>query len=205
MPTAWISMAFFALAGAISPGPVNVMASSLGARQGFWHALPHVAGASLSYCAVVLLMGGSMQVLLQTWPALTTVTQYVGALYLLYLAARIAMAPVQALDAHTADAQAPDWRRSALQGVLTQSLNPKAWLVALSGVSLFVPQGATSASRLWLCCAISGVVCFVSVACWAALGTLIRRWLQKPRYQRVFNRVLAGLLVLTVLDMLDWL
>lgn len=203
MPTAWISMAFFALAGAISPGPVNVIASSLGARQGFWRALPHVAGASLSYCAVVLLMGGSMQVLLQTWPALTTVTQYAGAVYLLYLAARIALAAAQPLDA-AADTPQSGWHHGALQGVLTQSLNPKAWLVALSGVSLFVPQGAASAQRLWLFCAISGVVCFASVACWAALGTLIRRWLQQPRYQRLFNRVLAGLLVLTVLDMLDW-
>lgn len=42
MPAGWISMALFALAGAISPGPVHVIASSQGARHGFWRALPHV-------------------------------------------------------------------------------------------------------------------------------------------------------------------
>ncbi len=203
MPTVWISMAMFALAGSISPGPVNVMASSLGANQGFLRALPHVAGASLSYCGVVLLMGSGMQALLVAVPALATVTQYAGALYLLYLAVRIALAPVQSLEVPATGSPAQGWRHGALQGVLTQSLNPKAWLVALSGVSLFVPHDAASAYRLWLFCAISGFVCFASVACWAALGTLIRQWLHQPCYQRRFNRVLAGLLLLTVLDMLD--
>ncbi|APW44864.1 LysE family translocator [Rhodoferax saidenbachensis] len=205
MPAVWISMALFALAGAISPGPVNVIASSQGARHGFLRALPHVAGASLSYCAVVLLMGGGMQWLLQTWPALTTATQYAGALYLLYLAFKIARAPTQ--TQYTPDAATPGthWQHGALQGALTQGLNPKAWLVALSGVSLFVPAGAEAGTTLWLFCAISGVVCFGSVACWAALGTLIRQWLQPIHHQRLFNRVMAGLLVLTVLDMVDLL
>ena len=205
MPAVWISMALFALAGAISPGPVNVIASSQGARHGFWRALPHVAGASQSYCAVVLLMGGSMQWLLQTWPALTTATQYAGALYLLYLAFKIARAPAQALNNANASAQAARWHHDAVQGALIQGLNPKAWLVALSGVSLFVPAGVDASLRLWLFCAISGVVCFGSVACWAALGTLIRQWLQPAHHQRLFNRVMAGLLVLTVLDMVELL
>ncbi len=187
MPTTWIPMVFFTLAGAISPGPVNVIASSLGARQGFWRSLPHVAGASLSYCAVILLMGSGMQVLLQTWPALVTATHYTGALYLLYLAARIALAPAATPDSR-ADTPDTDWRHNALQGLLTQSLNPKAWLVALSGVGLFVPPNPGNAAGLWLFCAISGVVCFVSVACWAALGSLIQRWLQQPRHQRMFKQ-----------------
>lgn len=201
MSAVWMPMVFFALAGAISPGPVNVIASSLGARDGFVRALPHVAGASLSYCAVVLLMGAGMQALLT--PALATVAQYTAAAYLLYLAVRIASAPVQAMDALTA----PSTRRQAwaglLQGASVQSLNPKAWLVALSGVSLFVPLDAQHTSQLWLFCAISGIVCFLSVAVWAALGTLIRQWLHDLRYQRLFNRSLALMLALTVLPMLD--
>lgn len=202
MPTSWIPMVLFALAGAISPGPVNVIASSLGARQGFWRALPHVAGASIGYCAVILLMGSGMNILLQTWPALVAATYYAGAMYLLYLAARIALTPATTPDAHDV---APDrhWRHNALQGLLAQTLNPKAWLVALSGVGLFVPPNPNHSTRLWLFCAISGVVCFLSVACWAALGTLIRGWLQQPRHQRSFNRALAALLVLTVAQMLD--
>ena len=45
--------------------------------------------------------------------------------------------------------------------------------------------------RLLAFCATSGFVCFASVAAWAALGRLIRRWLVHPPYQKLFHRVLA--------------
>ncbi len=203
MQAVWISMAFFALAGAISPGPVNVIASALGAAQGFVRALPHVLGATLSYCGVVWLMGSSLQVVLVSYPEIAQVTQYVGAAYLLYLAVRIARAqPSVPGAAPQASSALQVWSQGLLQGALTQSLNPKAWLVALSGVSLFVPEGPDSTQRLLMFCAISGVVCFVSVAAWAALGKLIRRLLAHAPYQRLFNRLLAALLVVTVYSML---
>jgi threonine/homoserine/homoserine lactone efflux protein len=204
MQSILVSMMFFSLAGAISPGPVNLIASSLGARLGFIGALPHVAGASLSYCVVVWLMGSSLRLLLLTWPAVAQITQYVGAAYLLYLALRILKATVTS-DTHTSQplaGPARQWIQGVVQGGLVQSLNPKAWLVALSGVSLFVAGQQNADHMLIFFCAISGVVCFVSVAAWAAVGTLIRQWLAQPRYQRIFNQVLATLLVLTVYSML---
>jgi threonine/homoserine/homoserine lactone efflux protein len=203
MQVVWVSMALFALAGAISPGPVNVMASSLGAAQGFVRALPHVLGATLSYCGVVWLMGSGLQMVLLAYPQIAQVTQYAGAAYLLYLAVCIARAQPGTPDAAPQGAGAVHfWTRGLLQGALTQSLNPKAWLVALSGVSLFVPDGPDGTQRLLLFCAISGLVCFGSVAAWAALGQLIRRWLAHAPHQRLFNRLLAALLVFTVYSML---
>lgn len=203
MQAVWMSMGLFALAGAISPGPVNVIASALGAAQGFGRALPHVTGATLSYCGVVLLMGSGLQVVLLRYPQIAQVVQYVGAAYLLYLALRIATATPMPLDAAPQPARAVKvWTQGFLQGVLTQSLNPKAWLVALSGVGIFVPSGPDGVQRLLLFCAISGGVCFVSVSAWAVLGKVIRRWLSHGPYQRVFNRLLGGLLVLAVYGML---
>lgn len=198
------SMMLFSLAGALSPGPVNIIASSLGARLGFVAALPHVAGASLSYCAVVWLMGSSLRLLLLAWPSVAQTTQYVGAAYMLYLAMRIFKASVGShASAPTAVAgQTRPWRQGLAQGVLSQSLNPKAWLVALSGVSLFVAGQQNASQMLFIFCIISGSVCFASVATWAAMGTLIRQWLAQPRYQRRFNQGLAVLLVLTVVSML---
>jgi threonine/homoserine/homoserine lactone efflux protein len=203
MQAVWFSMGLFALAGAISPGPVNVIASALGAAQGFVRALPHVLGATLSYCVVVWLMGSSLQLVFTAYPEIAHITQYAGAAYLLYLAVRIATAKPSVTGAvSNTSSTLKVWTQGLLQGALTQSLNPKAWLVALSGVGIFVPSGPDSAQRLLMFCAISGVVCFVSVAAWAALGKLIRRWLAHAPYQRLFNRLLAALLVLAVYSML---
>lgn len=209
MQAVWVSMFMFALAGAVSPGPVNVIASALGAAQGFVRAMPHVLGASLSYCAVVWLAGSGLQYLLQAWPQLARLAPIAGAAYLLYLALRIARAAPAALETGQVGAGGEAWRawqawtQGLLQGALAQALNPKAWLVALSGVGLFVPSGPEGLQRLQLFCAISGVVCWFSVSAWAALGQWIRRWLAQPRYQRMFNRLLAALLVLSVYQMLS--
>ncbi len=123
MQAVWVSMAMFALAGAISPGPVNVIASAQGAAQGFVRALPHVLGATLSYCAVVWLMGSGLQMLLALNPQIAQTTQYVGAAYLLYLAVRIARTQPRApgAESHIATPLSA-WTQGLMQGVLTQSL-----------------------------------------------------------------------------------
>lgn len=192
-----ISMCLFTLLGSISPGPVNLIAASSGASAGFFRALPHVLGASLSYMVIVWLVGRGLNQVLLTYPATGQALQYAGAAYLLYLSAKIAAAkPVARLE-RTQAASA-----GLMQGVWTQSLNPKAWMFASSGVSLFATADLHSAPVLLVFCGISGVVCFVSVATWAALGTLIGKWLFTQRNQLVFNRTMAVLLTFTVLSML---
>lgn len=211
-------MFLFALTGAISPGPVNLIAASIGASAGFVRALPHVAGASLSYAAIVWLMGTSLQRVLVAQPQVAHALQWAGAAYLLYLAWRIATArptvgaapasggpdgpDAPANSADPAGPVEPPAASGLLQGGLTQSLNPKAWLVALSGVSLFVTAGPDARVLLLGFCLISGVVCFASVAAWAALGQLVGKWLTQARYQLVFNRTMAALLAMVVFTML---
>ncbi len=193
----FVSMGLFTLLGSISPGPVNLIAASSGASAGFVRALPHVLGASVSYVGIVWLVGSGLNLVLLANPAIGQVMQVVGAAYLLYLAAKIALAkPV----ARQEGAQAPS--AGLMLGVWTQSLNPKAWMFASSGVSLFATADPQGLPVLLVFCGISGVVCFLSVATWAALGTLIGQWLFTARNQRVFNRTMAVLLTFTVFSML---
>lgn len=214
MLSVWFPMFLFALTGAISPGPVNLIAANIGATAGFARALPHVAGASLSYTAIVWLMGTSLQQVLVAQPQISHALQWMGATYLLYLAARIA---TTRSNTSSAASVGPDGRAGSknpatlsgsptatglLQGGLTQSLNPKAWLVALSGVSLFVTAGPDARLLLLGFCLISGAVCFASVAAWAALGQLVGKWLTQARHQLMFNRTMAALLAMVVFTML---
>lgn len=198
MSTLVYSMFLFALTGAISPGPVNLIAASLGVRSGFVSALPHVAGASLSYAAIVWLMGSGFHSVLLAYPQASDAMRYAGAAYLLYLCVRIATA--RPVDPSLAAAERRGWSAGLWQGGLAQTLNPKSWLWALSGVSLFVADRGPA--LLLLFCSISGLVCFASVAAWAGLGRMAGRWLAQPRAQVVFNRSMALLLALTVVAML---
>ena len=102
---------------------------------------------------------------------------------------------------------APDTQSSAFaQGLAVQSLNPKAWLVALSGVGMFVvPMASQRLSMqqalLWFC-AVSLLACLIGVGCWAVLGQWLSRWLSTPRRQQRLNQALALLLMLSVASVL---
>lgn len=196
----WVAMATFALVGAVTPGPVNVLAIGHGARRPWSVPVLFVFGASVSYTLVVWAMGSGAGLLLRQ-PLLVQLSQWAGAAYLLYLAWRIAIAPVGAAEVPVNTGQTGGWT-VFVQGFLTQALNPKAWLVALSGVALFALPQPDVQRTLWLFCAVSFVACMLGVGVWAVLGMSLNHWLNTPVRQRRLHQALAALLCLTVAGML---
>lgn len=189
-----MSMAAFALATSITPGPVNVVALSSGARFGFGASQKHVAGASLGFTLLLVLIGLGLHELLVRWPVLTQGIQWAGVAFLLYMAYKLAV------DDGRLDAEGAATAPSMLYGAIMQWLNPKAWLACVAGMGLFAAQG--EARQVWQLAAVYLVVCYLSVACWAYVGTFFRRYLSNARGMRLFNRVMALLLVISVVYLL---
>ncbi|PBJ02914.1 LysE family translocator [Pseudomonas sp. ACN5] len=189
-----MSMAAFALVASITPGPVNIVALSAGARFGFRASQRHVAGATLGFVLLLVLMGLGLHELLQQWPALTQGVQWAGVAFLLYMAFKLAADNGQVHASESA--QAP----SMLYGAIMQWLNPKAWLACVAGMGAFVADG--EARLVWQFAAIYLVICYVSVGCWAYAGTFLRGFLNNPVGMRLFNRVMALLLVVSAVYLL---
>ena len=85
----FISMAAFALASSITPGPVNIVALSTGAHYGFWSGMRHVLGATLGFTLLLVLIGFGLHETLREWPFLTRIIQWAGVAFLLYMAVRL--------------------------------------------------------------------------------------------------------------------
>ncbi|MFH0224603.1 LysE family translocator [Vibrio furnissii] len=188
------AMALFAFVGAVSPGPVNVMATYAGAQFGWRKASIHVLGASVAYVLVVFICGVALGEMSQGIPLLGPVMRWVGSLYLLYLAVRILLAKDLGLNSN------PQMAMKALfvQGSLIQLLNPKAWIFASSGVSLYVLNQVNTHSALGWFCSLSLVICFIGVGVWAVLGQSVAQWLNSPRRQRWFQLILAAMLCVSM-------
>lgn len=199
MTSTIFSMLIFALVGAITPGPVNIIATSTGASFGFRRTLYFVLGATISYTSIVFLVGSGLNIVLQTYPQITQGLQYVGGAFLLFMSYKIAFSSLPEKSSNTAIniSQPPAF----IEGVLAQSLNPKAWLVSMSGVSLYVSSHPDASLALLIFCIISFFVCFGGVASWAALGHTISRVLSNKKYQRLFNIIMGLLLSATVVLM----
>jgi len=179
-------MAAFALATSITPGPVNVVALSAGARYGLRASLRHVTGATVGFTLLLLLVGLGMHELLARWPFLTRAIEWAGVAFLLYVAYRLAA------DDGRIDPEGAARGPSLLIGAMMQWLNPKAWLATVAGMGVYAASGEKA--LVWQFAAIYFVVCYVSIACWAWAGTSLRQAMRKPSRVRFMNRVMALLL-----------
>ena len=158
-----VSMAAFALVASITPGPVNIVALSSGAQYGFRASQRHVAGATLGFVLLLVLMGLGLHEVLKLWPFLTRVVQLAGVAFLLFMAWKLAADDGQLHAGETG--RAP----SMLYGAVMQWLNPKAWLACVAGMGAFVADG--EARLVWQFAAVYLVICYLSVGCWVYAGT----------------------------------
>jgi threonine/homoserine/homoserine lactone efflux protein len=192
--TVLLSMAAFALASSISPGPVNVVALSAGARHGFAASMRHVSGATVGFTVLLLLIGLGLHELLAHFPNLIDIVKWAGIGFLLYMAYKLAV------DDGRLGADKPSRGPSFAHGAAMQWLNPKAWLASLAGMGAYAANG--SGGLVWQFTALYFVICYVSIASWAYAGTFLRRYLQEPMRVKLFNRVMATLLAASALYLL---
>ena len=184
-----VSMAAFALAASISPGPVNVVALGAGARFGLRASLRHVGGATIGFTLLLLLCGLGLQTALAQWPAALGVIRGGGVAFLLWMAWRLA--GDEGRLATDEPVRAPSFR----VGAVMQWLNPKAWLAASMGMGAYGIAGGVG--QIMLFTALYLVICLGSIACWAYAGSRLQGWLVSPRRLRGFNRAMALLLLLS--------
>lgn len=195
--TGWLvlGMVGYALATSASPGPVNIIAAMSGAHYGVLRSAPYVLGVTAGFVAVLALVGLGLGVVIESRPWLRSTLAVAGGAYLVYLAIGLARADPQ--NFQTEDVTPP----SFANGLLAQWLNPKAWVVALSAVSLYTTSGAYTLTLIAFC-VVFFIVCFGSVLSWVAAGTFASRLLHEPTRIRAFNRVMALLLFATVIAIL---
>jgi threonine/homoserine/homoserine lactone efflux protein len=182
----YLSMAAFALASSITPGPVNLVALNCGARFGFRASARHITGATVGVTLLLLLIGLGLYELLERAPILMRGIQWGGVAFLLYMAWRLAV------DDGRLEPAAAGNGPSLLDGALMQWLNPKAWLASVAGMGLFAANG--DVLRVWLFAGLYFVICYGSIACWAGAGAFLSRYLQAPGRVRWLNRTMALLL-----------
>lgn len=188
------ALMLFAFVTSVTPGPNNMMLMASGANFGFRRSIPHMLGVALGFVLMAFLVGAGLAGLFQSYPLAVTLLEVASVIYMLWLAWKIA------------HAAAPGERASAgvpitfLQAAAFQWVNPKAWAMALTAVTVYAPErslGAVAAVA-----AIFGAVNLPSVSLWTMLGQQVRRVLTTGRRLIVFNRTMAVLLVASLAPVL---
>lgn len=186
------AFSLFALVSSITPGPNNLMLMASGANFGFRRTIPHMLGIGIGFVVMVVLVGIGLVHVFEAFPVTYRVLRVISIVYLLYLAWKIATASAPEAGA-SGDRRGPF---TFLQAALFQWVNPKAWAMALTAISVYAPAQNTAA--ILQIALLFGVINLPSVSCWTILGRQIQPLLSSSRRLRVFNFAMAGLLLATV-------
>jgi threonine/homoserine/homoserine lactone efflux protein len=189
-PDTILALVTFAFVTSITPGPNNIMLTASGVNFGFARSVPHMLGIAAGFMVLLLAVGFGLGALFAAVPAAQTALKWVGALYMLWLAWRVANAG--AITAEEGRARPMTfWQAAAFQWV-----NPKGLVMAFSAMALYPRPGRVA--DILLVTLIFGAVNLPSVAVWAGFGTALRGVLRDPVRVRVFNIGMALLLVASI-------
>jgi threonine/homoserine/homoserine lactone efflux protein len=184
-----IAFILFATVMYFTPGPNNIMLLSTAVTYGFRRSLPHIAGITIGFAFMIGAVGLGLGAIFIAYPVLQTILKYAGAAYLIYLAVAIAMSgPVK---------PGQDNQRGPMTfwgAAMFQWINAKGWVMVIGTITTY----AAIASFPWnitIQVAISLLLGAASCTVWALFGTALRPLLSSERTVRIFNIVMAVLLL----------
>src|SRR5262249_27785442 len=132
-------------------------------------------------------------------PALQLALKIAGAAYMLWLAWKVASARPSA-DGGAGNILGKPM--TFLQAAAFQWVNPKAVVAALSGVAVYMRPGHERQDFI-IVLAVFALATVLSTATWAGFGVALRRFLRDPLHARIFNVVMALLLVATIIPIVS--
>lgn len=194
------ALVVFAFVTSITPGPNNLMLLASGVNFGFRRTIPHMLGIFAGFTTMVALVGLGIGAALTSVPALHFALKWGGLAYMLWLAWSLLGIgkPAKGLSPGASGQGRP---MRFIEAAAFQWVNPKAWMMALGATAAYVPAESPVAGSLFVALAF-GLVNLPSVSSWAAFGAALRDFLSEPKRLRVFNWVMAALLVASLAPML---
>ncbi|WP_376874554.1 LysE family translocator [Albirhodobacter sp. R86504] len=185
-----LALISFSFVSSITPGPNNLMLMTSGANFGFRRTGPHMLGVAIGFAVMVALVGFGVAQVFIAHPAARRILAALSVIYMFWLAWKITQA------------SAPSKRQVAkpmtfLQAAAFQWVNPKAWAMAVTAVTVYAALGPLAVGLVF------GLVTIPCVAVWAALGLGVARWLSDPLRLKIFNYSMAAMLILSLAPVLE--
>lgn len=187
-------LVLFAFVSSVTPGPNNLMLMASGANFGFRRSIAHMLGIGIGFTVMIVLVGLGLIKLFDAYPVSHLVLKTSSVMYLVWLSWKVANA---AAPRHSQIAGTP---MTFLQAAAFQWVNPKAWSMALTATSLYAP--GQSVSAILLVALVFGLINLPCVSLWTVLGQQMRKILTNPLRLRIFNWIMAGSLLASLIPVI---
>jgi len=184
-------LTLFAFVSSITPGPNNLMLMTSGANFGFKQTIPHFLGVGIGFTLMIILVGLGLMQLFDSFPVSYEILKVLSIIYLLYLAFKIARS--SNITEQDNEKLKP---LTFIQAALFQWVNPKAWTMALTSISIYAPSN--SFISVLLVAIIFGLINLPCISSWIVLGQKMKLILTDQKRFKIFNITMASLLILSL-------
>ena len=178
----------------VTPGPNNSILTASGIKFGFRQTIPNILGIPTGHGIQLALVCFGLGSLFIQFPYLLYVLKYIGATYLLYLSWKM----FGSLNIKNAEDKSSPL--TYYEAILFQSLNPKAWVICITAVSLFYPEQENIFVGTLFMVVMSTIINIPSISIWAFGGSVIRKYLSNEKLKKVIEWFLAILLIGTAVS-----
>ena len=185
----YYAIILFAIVSCVTPGPNNTMMLSSGLNYGVRRSLPHYFGILFGFPVMVVAVGLGLAGLFERFPVMHIVLKLAGAAYLIYLAWKIAAAPVSELN------ETRGKPFSFVQAAAFQWVNPKAWVLAIGATVTYTVLSDGYLLQVVVIALIFMVFGAPCIMLWLWFGSSLKRFLTRPVYVKIFNYSMAALLI----------
>mgnify|MGYP001334711159 FL=1 len=187
-----LSIALFWFVAAYTPGPNNVVASYSGFNFGISRTIPHILGVTLGFTSLVIFLTIGLINVFKLFPIIQIVIKYLGTLFLLYLAYKIAFSS-------GSEKVQRDNPVKFIETFLFQYLNPKGVSVAIIVVSNYVELGQNYINYATQVVFLAFLFSSTSITLWTFIGKFLRKFATNDKFIKHFNYVMSVLLLLSII------
>lgn len=185
---------------ALSPGPAVFFTMGLATRHGMRGAVIGTAGIAIGHLIVFGAMALGLVALLASFSGAMTFIRIAGAVYLMYLGAKMLLARRGEILADPAAAPAPVSVPAAhgglvLQGLLVQATNPKLLLFVLAFLPQFIRPEYPLLLQLGIMLTVTIVIDAIVLLAYASLAARGARALKGSQVMTWVERAFGGALI----------
>ena len=180
----------------VTPGPNNSILTASGIKFGFSKSIPNILGIPTGHGIQLALVCFGLGNLFILFPIFLIILKYIGAAYILYLAWKI----FGSLNIISSEEKLRPLKY--YEAILFQFVNPKAWVICITAVTLFYPQDEKLFTGVVFMVLMSTIINIPSISLWALGGSIIRYYLSNQKIKILVEWFLAILLVVTAITIL---
>ena len=187
-----LSICLFWFVAAYTPGPNNIVASYSGFNFGVKKTIPHILGVALGFTSLVFFLTVGLINVFKLFPLIQVIIKYLGTLFLLYLAYKIAFSK-----------SSTDTKKENpvkfIETFMFQYLNPKGVMVAIVVVSTYVDLGENYLNHATQVVLLALIFSSTSITLWTFIGKFLRKFATNEKFIKYFNYAMSGLLLLSII------